>query len=257
MAPASPFPARRRWASTGPATRNDTGACSATGPAGSPAYRRRRPSTWPSSGSPRPHSARYGSLDADAATIDSAAAASIRAASALAPARRPMPSAVAPGTPASSACPSRGPRLNSGRPRSRSAAAAGRVPPSGPSNRPIPHSGPNACASGTISPAHPTPVRGTAGTSPASRVSASRWHSAADTPASPDRNVRSRTAISARASASSSHGGPPVALASSRLRWCSRCCASVSRTPDSAPMPVFTPYTGMPAPSTARAWRQR
>ena len=38
MAPASPFPARRSWASTGPATRNDTGACSATGPAGSPAY---------------------------------------------------------------------------------------------------------------------------------------------------------------------------------------------------------------------------
>ena len=65
-----------------------------------------------------------------------------------------------------------------------------------------------------------------------------------DTPASPDRNVRSRTAISARASASSSHGGPPVALASSRLRWCSRCSAPVSRTPDSAPMPVFTPYTG-------------
>ena len=125
MAPASPFPVRRRWASTGPATRNDTGACSAAGPAGSPTASRRRPSTWPSSGSPRPHSARYGSRDADAATIDSAAAASIRAASALAPARRPMPSAVAPGTPASSACPSRGPRLNSGRPRSRSAAAAG------------------------------------------------------------------------------------------------------------------------------------
>ena len=50
----------------------------------------------------------------------------------------------------------------------------------------------------------------------------------------------------ALASARSSHGGPPVARASSRLRWRARCCWPVRRIPCSAPMPVFTPYTGTP-----------
>ena len=41
---------------------------------------------------------------------------------------------------------------------------------------------------------------------------------AADTAASPDRNVSSRTVMTARASAPSSHGGPPTARARNKLR---------------------------------------
>ena len=153
-----------------------------------------------------------------------------------------------------SAMPSLGPSGNSPRPAAASPPAASLMPPGRPaSSEPMPTSGPNACASGMISPALPTPPRGTAGTRPAFSTSASRWHSAADTPASPFRNVRSRTAKIARTSPYGSQGGPPTARASIRFRWCARCWPSVRATPDSAPMPVFTPYTGPPPASTARA----
>ena len=136
----------------------------------------------------------------------------------LAAATRRTDIAVAPGTPASSAMPSLGPRVNSPSPWSRSAWPAGLSWPAVPSTCPIPASGPNAWASGMISPALPAPVRGTAGMMPSARKSASRWQSCPETPASPDRNVRSRTAMIARTSAASSQGGPPVARASIRLR---------------------------------------
>ena len=168
-----------------------------------------------------------------------------------------MASAVAPGTPASSAIPSFGPSANSASPCSASAPAAGLASSPVPSTCPIPASGPKACASGMISPALPAPVRGTAGTMPSFRKSASRWQSAPDTAASPERNVRSRTAKSARTSAAASQGGPPLARASSRLRWCTSCCGPVRRTPASAPMPVVTPYTGSPPRSTARPCSHR
>ena len=153
--------------------------------------------------------------------------------------------------------PSFGPRVNSVSPWPRSASPAGCVVPPGPSTRPMPASGPNACASCVISPAVPAPWRGTAGTMPWLRKSASRWQSAADTPASPDRNVSSRAAKIARTSGGLSHGGPPAARASSRLRWCERCCSSVRRTEDSAPMPVLTPYTGCPSRRARLACSQR
>ena len=56
-AAASPAPARSTCARTGPATRNDTGACSDLGSASAPMAARSRPSTSPRSGSPRAHAA--------------------------------------------------------------------------------------------------------------------------------------------------------------------------------------------------------
>ena len=187
--------------------------------------------------------------------IDSPAAASSMAVTVAASPAASRLSAVAPGTPASSAIPSLGPSSKAASPRSASSVAAGTSAPAA-STEPTPASGPNACASCTISPALPAAPAGTAGTIPAARKSASRWHSCADTPASPARKVRSRTAYSARTSAGPSHGGPPVARPSSRWRWWARCCSAVSVTPLRAPMPVVTPYTGSPRASTCRAAAQ-
>ena len=178
-------------------------------------------------------------------------------ASAAASPRRSAHKPVVPGTPSMRAMPSFGPRLNSSSPRARSACAAvSRVPP-GPMTWPIPATGPNACARGKISPAAPVPVRGTAGTMPRLRKSASRSQSPPDTPASPERNVSSLAVYTARTSGPSSHGGPPVARASSTLRWWERCSSSVRRTEASAPRPVFTPYTSRPSSSARRACSQR
>ena len=132
--------------------------------------------------------------------MESAAAASIIDASAAASPSRRTARPVAPGTPWIRAMPSFGPRVNSVSPWRRSASRAGRRVPSGPSTRPMPATGPNACASCVISPAEPAPAWGTAGTMPWLRKSASRWQSPPDTAASPDRNVSSRTAMIARTS---------------------------------------------------------
>ena len=92
-----------------------------------------------------------------------------------------------------------------------------------------------------ISPALPEPEVGTAGTTPASRNRVSSKSNSEDTPASPVRKFRSRTANSARTSSAGSHGGPPTARASSRLFWCCDCSTSVSPTLLCAPIPVVTP----------------
>ena len=156
------------------------------GPAGSPTACRRRPSTWPSSR----HRARSrpGRVPGRGRGHDGQGCGGLHPSRQRPGAREPPDaSAVAPGTPASSACPSRGPRVNSVRPCSRSAAAAGRVPPSGPSTRPIPHSGPNACASGTISPALPDAGAGHGRHDARVEEVGQPLAQRADTPASPDR----------------------------------------------------------------------
>ena len=90
-----------------------------------------------------------------------------------------------------------------------SSGPASRADPSTSSSRPTPARWPQAWASGMISPAAPDPERGTAGTRSAlEQGRPATTQSSGETPASPDRKVRSRTATTARASVARQPGRP-------------------------------------------------
>ena len=180
-----------------------------------------------------------------------AADASSWAASRSAARSRARARALATGDPASRAIPSLAWSRWGRAPRSARAAPASRTAPPGPMTRPAPTRVWKAWASGITSPAQPTPRRGTAGTKPSLTRSTRNRHSSGPTPAWPLMRLPSRATSSARASAASSHGGPPTARPSSRLRWWSPVASRPRSTEASQPAPVVTPSTRAPPASSA------
>lgn len=92
-----------------------------------------------------------------------------------------------------------------------------------------------------ISPAAPLPRHGTCGWIPEFSNSTNRSHNSGETPASGCRNVRNRTASTARAAGSGNHGADPTARPTTRFAWCLARARASRVIPAIAPMPVVTP----------------